>query len=206
MAEGRLTSRNSSDASRWWPPPFVPFRQMVLPPSPAPSSTAWICALCTSVWSAWTSSTLRCCGRPGPLSRRPSSRAWRSLSWRQRRRPAATRGPYIIPTGRIPPEFLDPLRAHLANLPRLSSPLFPGLTGTAVKVELRHTDPALEEKSLRRGALQVLSAAPGMTNDKLRHLSGHASLASLFRHLNWGMRALHLRQEAVKAAGSALGQ
>ena len=46
-------------------------------------------------------------------------------------------------------------------------------------------DTALEARSLRRGSLQTL-ATKGATHEQLMHFSGHKTLASLLRYLNWG--------------------
>lgn len=130
-----------------------------------------------------------------------------SLSVRFRRgKVVAQRGPYTVQTGAIPLHLMEKLRQHLETLPRSSSAIFSGLTGEEVKLQLRKVDRQLEQRSLRRGALQTLSTAPGMTNALLLHFSGHASVASLMRYLNWGMRAQHLRVAAVEGVGAVLVQ
>ncbi len=97
----------------------------------------------------------------------------------------------------------DPHTVH-AFLPRMWTPhvvdyinnfaadsaLFPasgpgGSLIAAATAALKVVDPTLEARSLRRGSLQTL-ATKGATHEQLMHFSGHKTLASLLRYLNWG--------------------
>lgn len=51
---------------------------------------------------------------------------------------------------------------------------------------LRKVDTELEARSIRRGAIQTLAAA-GATDDTLMMFSGHKSVATLHRYLDWGL-------------------
>jgi hypothetical protein len=70
-----------------------------------------------------------------------------------------------------------------------------------IKIALRRSHPELEQRSLRRGALQTLACAPGITDELLMEFSGHTRVATLRRYLNWGKAAPHLQQEMRRAAG-----
>ena len=67
------------------------------------------------------------------------------------------------------------------------SPLFPSITGRAIKQALRSStgDQLLEQRSLRRGALQEL-AAQGMALTTLLLFSGHKTTEMLLRYLGHG--------------------
>lgn len=109
---------------------------------------------------------------------------------------------YTVHTPPIPAEFLPRLRRWLDQR---KSTLFPSsVKGQHIKESLRTEDKALEQRSLRRGALQSLAAQPDMTDEVLMLFSGHASVNTLRRYLSWGTRALHTRAKMVSAAGTSL--
>ncbi len=109
---------------------------------------------------------------------------------------SASRGPYTVHTPQMPPQLWLAVTTFFATRPASTpgdSPLFPNITGVMVKEALREVDPLLEQRSLRRGSLQHMATLPNMTNEWLRTLSGHTNDATLFRYLNWGVAASHVK-------------
>lgn len=131
-----------------------------------------------------------------------SDNSARTLSIRFRRGKAVrTRGPYTVNTTPIPPSIFARLQKYLASR---RSTIFSDVKGSQVKDSLRRTDSKLEQRSLRRGSIQALAAAPGMTDATLLAFSGHLRTATLYRYLNWGVKAHHQRTTTLTQAGSAL--
>lgn len=109
---------------------------------------------------------------------------------------------YTVHTAPVPVEFRDRLQRWLTER---HTWLFPReTTGTQVKLALRRVNINLEQRSIRRGALQALSRAPGMTDESLLLFSGHSNVRTLRRYLNWGVVADHTRRTMVSAAGASL--
>ena len=106
------------------------------------------------------------------------------------------RGPYCVHTTTVPPR----LRKRLTKwMSQRRHALFTGaVTGPEIKVALRRVNPQLEQRSLRRGALQQLATSPGITDAILMEFSGHTQV--LRRYLNWGKAAHHLRTSMQAAA------
>ena len=80
--------------------------------------------------------------------------------------------------------------------------LFPTITTTAVKDELRKIDIRYECRSIRRGRLQELSLG-GMSDTSLLHTSRHADVSTLRRYLDFGLASgenLHRARQAAKAS------
>ena len=109
---------------------------------------------------------------------------------------AKVRGPYTVHTTLPPPEFLEFLAAAVGAGQHW---LFPQVKGAHLKDALRVVDPALEQRSLRRGAIQAL-AASGLKDEELLHYSGHSSVQMLRRYLNYGLRSGEGARRAVRAA------
>lgn len=95
-----------------------------------------------------------------------------------------TRGSYTVFTQRPPAEYLREFEAYVESM-RASPYLFKGVTGAQIKVALRRANPLLEQRSLRRGALQAV-AATGVSDTEMLHYSGHTNVAMLRRYLNFG--------------------
>jgi integrase len=117
----------------------------------------------------------------------------------RRGKSARVRGPYTVHTPPLPEPIADIVRRWLEE--RAGRTLFPSTTGVDIKIALRRSHPELEQRSLRRGALQTLACAPGITDELLMEFSGHTRVATLRRYLNWGKAAPHLQQEMRRAAG-----
>ena len=76
---------------------------------------------------------------------------------------------------------------------------FPGVQGEHLKKALRRANPTLEQRSIRRGRLQHLSAK-GWSDKELRELSQHASDQMLRRYLDMGVMSSTTHETAVHAA------
>ena len=66
--------------------------------------------------------------------------------------------------------------------------LFPGVTGEQVRLALRKINPALEQRSLRRGRLQFL-ASKQLPDAELLQLSRHGTVQMLRRYLDMGLKS-----------------
>lgn len=129
----------------------------------------------------------------------------KTLSIRFRRgKGVRCRGPYTVHTGTVPQRHLDRLSRWLNER---RSWLFPKeYKGATIKETLRTLTgiKELEQRSLRRGSLQCLSRAPGMTDEVLMLFSGHLRLSTLKRYLDWGRIAAHTQRMMTQAAGRTL--
>ena len=81
--------------------------------------------------------------------------------------------------------------------------LFPGVRGDDLRVALRRADPRLEQRSMRRGALQHL-AAEGVGDVDLLAYSQHRQVDTLRRYLNFGWHSAEGVERAKRAAGLTL--
>ena len=94
----------------------------------------------------------------------------------------ARRGPYAVHSQ--VPENWRPVFAGLP-LDNRDSKLFAGVKVSGVTAAIRRADARAEARSIRRGALQVM-AESGIDEPTLLLFSGHTSLATLRRYLQWG--------------------
>lgn len=108
-----------------------------------------------------------------------------------------TRGSYTVFTQRPPLEYLEEFESY-HNSMRAEQYLFKGVTGAQIKVALRRANTLLEQRSLRRGAIQTV-AATGVSDTEMLHYSGHTNVAMLRRYLNFGK----LSGEGVKLSRQA---
>ena len=113
-----------------------------------------------------------------------------------------TRGPYVVHTAPVPAALMPRLQRWLDQRKTTLFPTRPPL-GVAVKEALRRTNPALEQRSLRRGSLQTVARTPGMTDATLMELSGHTQVSTLRRYLSWGQQAPFLA-DRMRQAGQVL--
>ncbi len=86
------------------------------------------------------------------------------------------------------------IEAHMATRP---GPLFTETTGTMLKEALRTANPNLEQRSIRRGSLQLMSKT--VPEEILLQISGHTNLTMLRLYLNYGLES-HLRMDQVAKA------
>jgi Arc/MetJ-type ribon-helix-helix transcriptional regulator len=89
-----------------------------------------------------------------------------------------SRGPYTVHT-KLPPQWADLIRSQLQRPQPFTT------TSAKVRRALRRVDKRLEQRSLRRGALQTLAEA-GVPEEELLNFSGHTTLGMLRRYLDWG--------------------
>jgi len=95
-----------------------------------------------------------------------------------------TRGSHTVFTSQPPPEYMGAWAAYTKEM-EASDYLFKGVKGADLKDALRRANAKLEQRSLRRGAIQAM-AATGLTDHELLHYSGHSNVAMLRRYLNFG--------------------
>ena len=81
--------------------------------------------------------------------------------------------------------------------------LFPKVTGTMLCTALRRADPRLEQRSMRRGAIQFL-ASTGITDEDLMVYSRHRCIETLRRYLNFGWVSGEVTEHGRRAQGLAL--
>lgn len=119
------------------------------------------------------------------------------------------RGPYTVHTD------VGPWMKELQKLLPPSGRLFPDLTtisarkqfGSRVKESLRKDvardgmNQLLEQRSLRRGALQTMANA-GVAEDVLLTFSGHKDVKMLWRYLGWGIHRGAMHAKATLAAAA----
>jgi len=112
---------------------------------------------------------------------------------------ARVRGLYSVATPPVNQVYFERLQQFTTNQRGLN--LFPPrLKGEDIKHALRRTDPRLEQRSIRRGAIQQLSKAPGMTDELLMKYSGHTRQQTLYRYMNHGQKADHTTRAMIEAA------
>lgn len=95
-----------------------------------------------------------------------------------------TRGSYTVFTQPPPVFLLDEWKKYHKSV-EAQRYLFQGVKGAQIKIALRRANPKLEQRSLRRGAIQAL-AATGLKDEELLHYSGHTNVTMLRRYLNFG--------------------
>lgn len=111
-----------------------------------------------------------------------------------------TRGAYPIFTPLPPQELKEEVLAYLkAAITSKQRWLFPGVKGKDIKEALRKADPRLEQRSLRRGAIQEL-ARSNLSDEELLKYSGHTNVQMLRRYLNFGKLSGEGRQLQSQAA------
>ena len=109
-----------------------------------------------------------------------------------------TRGSYTVFTQAPPPEMFDKWQEYHKSVYQQNY-LFKGVKGAQIKDALRRANPKLEQRSLRRGAIQAL-AATGLKDEELLHYSGHTNVTMLRRYLNFGK----VSGEGTRLASQAL--
>lgn len=113
---------------------------------------------------------------------------------------ARIRGPYTVHAQPIPTEFQERWKNYVEDR---QTALFPRhVSGKSLKEALRHIDPSLEQRSIRRGALQAMAAC-GVDEETLMRYSGHTQLSTLRRYLNWNAINAKVQKEMTEA-GKAL--
>ena len=106
---------------------------------------------------------------------------------------------YTVHTGPIPMSYASRLRSWMEAR---RTWLFPKeVKGHLLRNALRRADPALEQRSLRRGSLQLLASVTGITDETLLLFSGHSSVKTLRRYLNWGVKANRTRTTMANVGG-----
>ena len=118
---------------------------------------------------------------------------------------AKTRGAYTVHTRCAPGPWAEALKAALQRegwLWPAESQEARSANGLKVTRHLRTVDAQLEQRSIRRGALQAMAAA-GVPEKRLLTFSGHTNVPMLLRYLDFGRKAAR-RAEDGSAAAEAL--
>ena len=106
-------------------------------------------------------------------------------------------GPYTVHTAPIPAKFRKRWESYIATR---KTAMFPRrLTGASLKLALREVSPKLEQRSIRRGALQLM-AANNTDEATLMRFSGHRRVETLRRYLNWNTVNSRVQQEMSSTA------
>lgn len=109
---------------------------------------------------------------------------------------ARIRGPYTVHAQPIPREFRDRWKNYVESR---QTALFPRhVTGNSLKDALRHIDPELEQRSIRRGALQAMALCD-VDEETLMRYSGHTQVSTLRRYLNWNAMNSKVQKEMTEA-------
>lgn len=123
----------------------------------------------------------------------------------------ARRGKYHV-ASHCPTQWRQQLQAYLQQ-PHPTGYLFPARfrspTNNEVLQALRVANPALNCRSVRRGGLQAIALKGDVTEEILMRMSGHRSVATLHRYLEWDKsnELMHSRaQEAARALTDSLAQ
>ena len=78
--------------------------------------------------------------------------------------------------------------------------MFPSsVKGEHLKDALRVINPDLEQRSIRRGALQAM-AENGVSEEMLMRFSGHTQVTTLRRYLNWNQKNSLVRATQISSA------
>jgi hypothetical protein len=133
-----------------------------------------------------------------------------ALSVMFRRGKCASDKPYTVHTA-CPPDwrqFIEPLltRAKPGQfLWHADSPKARSLMGRDVAAALKTAEPRLEQRSIRRGALQKMAADPSVTEDTLMAFSGHRRAETLRGYLDWGSKCSSREKTGKEAAALLAG-
>lgn len=112
------------------------------------------------------------------------------------------RGPYTVHAPQVPESLLNLLITYHNS--RNTKMFSQAVKGSTLCMALRQVSPDLEQRSIRRGALQCMAKA-GVTEETLMRFSGHTQVSTLRRYLNWNAVNTKVAQE-MQSAGEALMQ
>lgn len=110
------------------------------------------------------------------------------------------RGPYTVHCTKLPADLLQLIKTYVET--RRIKLFGRSTTGTKLKDALRRVSPDLEQRSIRRGALQAM-AQSGVSEETLMRYSGHTRVETLRRYLNWNLVNSKVASE-MQEAGAAL--
>ena len=105
------------------------------------------------------------------------------------------RGPYTVYSSPLPDQWMEIWKQFIET--RKVKLFSEAITGKKLKEALREVDCELEQRSIRRGALQTMAVA-GTSEENLMRFSGHTQVKTLHRYLNWNQ--LNSKVESTMAA------
>lgn len=106
------------------------------------------------------------------------------------------RGPYTVHATQLPISLHDMLHTYVET--RAANIFGKEVKGEKLKLALRVVDKELEQRSIRRGALQLM-ALNGTPTTTLMRYSGHTRESTLLRYLDWGKKGGKNASEERKA-------
>lgn len=119
------------------------------------------------------------------------------------------RGPYTVDTQPLPTSWFQMWTRYLKE--RKGNRLFPAsiqgydLCKALQGISEERDGPRLEQRSIRRGALQTM-AANGVDEETLMRFSGHTQVNTLRRYLNWNVVNKRVQDTMAGAASSLIPQ
>lgn len=108
---------------------------------------------------------------------------------------------YTVHTCSVPTDFTKECGTFLATH---RGNLFNNTKGVQIKNALRRVDPALEQRSLRRGSLQTLAKEGNISLTEMLNFSGHATVAMLRRYLDFGRHDPPQQAQAAAEAAESM--
>lgn len=137
--------------------------------------------------------------RQGNVTLEPSGRL--NIFMQEGKGVLAKRAKYHVIT-HVPELWRAELRAFLATPRERRAHLFRRdlATNNEVTELLRTADPALNCRATRRGAAQTMARSGAVTEDTLMRMTGHRSLESLHRYLDWDRLNEAPHRQAQEAA------
>lgn len=112
------------------------------------------------------------------------------------------RGPYTVHAPQVPTCYYNMLKEYCDTRRTL---IFPSnLKGDHLCSALRQVATNLEQRSIRRGALQAMARA-NVSEETLMRFSGHTQVSTLHRYLNWNAVNSKVAKE-MQGAGRVLVQ
>lgn len=118
-----------------------------------------------------------------------------NISFRRGKGVRARKQAYTVTTLVLSPAWWKEIKEYVASRPRF---LFPAsLKDTAITTPLKAA--GIEQRSIRRGALQAM-AADKVTPEIMMNFSGHSSVQTLNRYLDFGKKRADLAQASTQAA------
>lgn len=113
----------------------------------------------------------------------------------------ASSQPYTIVSAPLSKEaqgYVSGRREAMSQEGEKTAWLFPGIDGSMLKIALRRVGEKLEQRSIRRGAIQFL-AGLDLSDSELMNYSQHKSIETLRRYLEWGWHSGEGKERGKKA-------
>lgn len=113
------------------------------------------------------------------------------------------RGPYTVHVTWLPQHYFNSLRSYMEK--RHANVFSNALKGHTLRVGIKRVCPDLEQRSMRRGALQNM-ARSGVSEETMMNYSGHTRVQTLRRYLNWNSINSAVQVSMQKAGATLVPQ